>query len=167
MPRTIICTGQHRDEEDQQLGVADTDEEALAEHPDRRSARGVRDRVDRAVFAVPDRLDAQIHDVERADELDDGEQHDGLGDDEPKAKRDRGDDREDRQRVSEHAQHAGPAAERDGASDGEQHTRAGDDDDRERGEGERTQGGHGGHPPRIVRARRPRKGQVADGAATA
>jgi hypothetical protein len=71
------------------------------------------------IRSMPDRLDAEVHEVCGTGELDDREEHGRLGDECTDAQRDGGDERDHAQCIAEDAEQAAEAPEREGAADDE------------------------------------------------
>jgi hypothetical protein len=137
--------GEHRDHEDDRLGVRDADSEPLPDRaPGAAPGQWGRDGI-RLLPAMPDGLDAEEDDVGGAEELDDREGHDRLLEQRAEAEGDQHRDHDGAEDVADDAQEPADPAERERAADREEHARPGDDDERDRRQCEGEEVGRGDH----------------------
>src|SRR4029453_9809992 len=143
---------QDRDEERDGLRVGDAHDEPLGELAPVRAGWCVAVDGGRGIRSMSDRLDAEVHEVERAGELDDREDHDRLGDERADPERDRRDEGHHAERVADDAEQAAQAPERERPPDHEQHARTGDDDEHHGCGDERPEVLDWDHPSMLLRA---------------
>jgi hypothetical protein len=158
-PRVGHELGEHRHEKDDRLGIGDAHDEALGEHSTGVPRAAHQRAVLRHIVAVTDRLDAEEHQVERARDLDGGEERERLLNDHSDPEGDGSGDHEGPGRVARDAQQAADPAEGERPADHEEHARSGDEHEAECGEREREDIAGGDHD--VILTARPVAGVPA------